>query len=456
MLIQFSVSNFLSFNEKETFSMTAGKSRKNIDRIFNNKKVKLTKCEVIFGANASGKSNLVYAFRFVQQMLVNGLPRNFSNKYFRMNSNKKNTPSEFEIVFLCDSKTFVYSFSIILSTGSILKEDLYERSSQTSIKKLFSRDTVSETFNVGNYFKKETSFSKLRNYGEDSVNDQETLFLSLINKNKGKMFSDVPELQILRDVFKWFKDKLTISFPTSILTGYPYFTNANLNEISELLNALGTGISALKIVQVPEEVAKSKIPDELFNKVVTRLEKANAHAETPAINPPKIVVRSYKEFYTLEMDSDNKLIITTIEFSHENNTTFFHLDEESDGTARLLDLIDILFKISDNKIFVIDEIDRCLHPSMTVKIIELFLKMATQRNTQLIITSHESRLLASEMLRNDEICFVTKAKDGSSIINPLEKYQLRADKKVYAALFDGFLSDAVPAFNDKKLAKFLN
>ena len=186
MLIQFSVSNFLSFNEKETFSMTAGKSRKNIDRIFNNKKVKLTKCEVIFGANASGKSNLVYALRFVQQMLVNGLPRNFSNKYFRMNSNKKNTPSEFEIVFLCDSKTFVYSFSIILSTGSILKEDLYERSSQTSIKKLFSRDTVSETFNVGNYFKKETSFSKLRNYGEDSVNDQETLFLSLINKNKGK------------------------------------------------------------------------------------------------------------------------------------------------------------------------------------------------------------------------------------------------------------------------------
>ena len=89
---------------------------------------------------------------------------------------------------------------------------------------------------------------------------------------------------------------------------------------------------------------------------------------------------------------------------------------------------------------------------MTVKIIELFLSRAKMRNTQLIITSHESRLLASEMLRNDEICFVSKTKHGASIINPLEKYQLRADKKVYAALFDGTLK-AGPFFNDTKLSE---
>ena len=78
MLIQFSVSNFLSFNEKETFSMIAGKARKNIDRVFSNKKIKLTKCEVILGANASGKSNLVSAFQFAQSVIVDGLPRGFS------------------------------------------------------------------------------------------------------------------------------------------------------------------------------------------------------------------------------------------------------------------------------------------------------------------------------------------------------------------------------------------
>ena len=162
------------------------------------------------------------------------------------------------------------------------------------------------------------------------------------------------------------------------------------------------------------------------------------------------MARAYKEFYTFEIDENNNIKITTIEFSHESSNIFFDLSEESDGTARLLDLIEILFKISNDRIFIIDEIDRCLHPSMTVKIIELFLSMAKQRNTQLIITSHESRLLASEILRNDEICFVCKNNQGASIINPLEKYQLRADKKVYAALFDGTLNTG-PIFDEDKL-----
>ena len=165
---------------------------------------------------------------------------------------------------------------------------------------------------------------------------------------------------------------------------------------------------------------------------------------------PSGMVRGPKEFYTFEIDQNDTISIKTIEFSHENSSIFFNLREESDGTARLLDLIEILFKVSNDRIFIIDEIDRCLHPIMTEKIMELFLKMAEYRNTQLIITSHESRLLADDLLRNDEINFILKTPNGASIINPLEKYQLRADKKVYAALFDGTL-DAIPNFNTTKL-----
>lgn len=455
MLIQFSVSNFLSFNEKETFSMLAGKARKNANRVFNNKKVKLTKCEVILGANASGKSNLISAFQFVQQMVIEGLPRGFSNKFFRLDPRNKNVPSEFEIKILCGTKVYVFGFSIVLSTGSVLSEYLYEQLNSTTSKALYYRDTEKEVFSVGQYFKHADAIAKLTNYGEDSSDDQSTLFLSIINKHKGKMFSEFPELQVLRSIYGWFNEKLNISFPDSILTGYPYFTNANLDEIAELLNALGTGISELKIVELPVEVIKNKIPDELYNRIVADLEKANLHIQPDNPERPKIMARSYKEFYTFEIDADNKITITTIEFSHENKSVYFDLNEESDGTARLLDLIEILFKISDNRIFVIDEIDRCLHPSMTVKIVELFLDMAKERNTQLIITSHESRLLASEMLRNDEVCFVCKTNQGTSVINPLEKYQLRADKKVYAALFDGTL-DAGPTFNNAQLNKIFN
>ena len=94
--------------------------------------------------------------------------------------------------------------------------------------------------------------------------------------------------------------------------------------------------------------------------------------------------------------------------------------------------------------------------SHKTRILNLFLKMAEKRNTQLIITSHESRLLATEIFRNDEICFVIKTEKGESILNPLEKYQLRADKKVYAAMFDGTLENVLPSYNEIKIHEILN
>ena len=165
---------------------------------------------------------------------------------------------------------------------------------------------------------------------------------------------------------------------------------------------------------------------------------------------PSIMARAVKEFYTFEIDENDKISIKTIEFEHEAQDIYFNLNEESDGTAHMLDLIEILFKISNDSIYVIDEIDRCLHPAMTTKIIKLFLQMAESRNTQLIITTHEARLLKDDLLRNDEISFMIKNEEGSTIIKSLDKYQLRADKKIYEALFDGTL-EALPKFDEKKL-----
>ena len=452
MLIKFSLANFLSFNQMQTFSMEAGKARKNSKRVYKDKHIKLTKCEAIFGANASGKSNLIEAFQFVQDMVINGLPNGFTNKYFRQEPCNQSLPSSFEVELLLGNKHIVYGFSVLLKTGSIQREYLYEITPTNVQRQIFCRNLLDDTFFVGDYFKATSGIEKLNIYGEDSIADSELLFLSIINHGKARMYEDNPELRILRKVYVWFGSLLTVSNPDSILTGYPYFSHSNLNEIANLLNALGTGISDLKIVEVPVDVIKNKIPEELFNKVISDLEKDKAGNEK---HDPSIMLRSYKEFYTFELDENNNLVIKTIEFSHEKKSIYFNLKEESDGTARLLDLIEILLKISDRRTFVIDEMDRCLHPIMTTRIIELFLKMAEERNTQLIITSHESRLLAAEILRNDEICFVIKNDKGESILNPLEKYQLRADKKVYAAMFDGTLEDVLPSYDEHKIQNIL-
>ena len=189
MLIKFSITNFLSFNDKQCFSMEAGKARKNSKRIYRNKNIKLTKCEVIFGANASGKSNLVEAFQFVQDMVVDGLPRGFTNKYFRQIPANQSIPSSFKIELLLDNKHIVYEFSVLLKNGSIEEEHLYELTTSNQEKSIFYRNLKSSTFEAGDYIRnkndkinssytqqtnQEKSINKTRNVGTQKVPMSET------------------------------------------------------------------------------------------------------------------------------------------------------------------------------------------------------------------------------------------------------------------------------------------
>lgn len=455
MLVKFLFSNFLSINKTQEFTMLANKTRKNSERIYKAKNIKLTKCKAVFGANASGKSNLVEAFQFVQDMVEDGLPRGFSEKYFRLSEKNKILPSKFEAELLIHDKRYLYGFSVVLNTGTIQNEWLYEISTTGIKKNIYERDLERKEFVTGDHFKNADVIGKIRDYGCDTIDQDDKLFLTILNQVFSKLIIENAELKIFKNIYDWFVFKLTISNPSTILTGYPYFTDSNLHEIAELLNALGTGISDLQFIDVPDEVVRHKIPDKLYIKITTDLEKQNVKAKkSKKYRAPSVMIRGLKEFYIFEIDENNNISTKTIEFNHEKKSVFFELKEESDGTARLLDLIEILFKVSSDSVYVIDEIDRCLHPIMTEKLIGLFLEMAKKRNTQLIVTSHESRLLSDDLLRSDEISFVLKDSDGSTIVNPLEKYQLRTDKKVYAALFDGTL-DAVPNFNNKKLEKFI-
>ena len=121
------------------------------------------------------------------------------------------------------------------------------------------------------------------------------------------------------------------------------------------------------------------------------------------------------------------------------------MTEESDGTVRILDLIEILLS-NESKTYVIDELDRCLHPSLTYKFIEVFLDLAVKRNIQLIATTHESRLLDFDLLRRDEVWFINKRNTGESDIYSLEEYNERFDKKIDKAYLEGRYG-GVPIFS---------
>ena len=113
----------------------------------------------------------------------------------------------------------------------------------------------------------------------------------------------------------------------------------------------------------------------------------------------------------------------------KNENVLFNIFEESDGTVRILDLLEVLLS-GDGKTYVIDELDRCLHPSLTYRFVDTFLQLAARKNIQLIVTTHESRLLDFDLLRRDEIWFVNKRKSGESDIYSLEEYNARFDQKI--------------------------
>ena len=135
----------------------------------------------------------------------------------------------------------------------------------------------------------------------------------------------------------------------------------------------------------------------------------------------------------------------TLEFKHKATDAIFSIDEESDGTIRLLDLIEVLLSKEDGKVYVIDEINRRFHPLLTYKFVEEYLKLAPERNIQLIMTTHESKLMDFDLLRKDEIGFVDKDEMGKSSIFSLDSFGERFDKKVCKAYLNGAYG-AIPKF----------
>lgn len=452
MLKEFRVTNFMSFNEEQSFTLNAGKIRKNPERVKKVKANKLVKCKMIYGANASGKSNFVKALDFMKYVVCTSMPSRIAHLYFRQERANQDKPSIFEVTFYTQlEKPITYGFSVSLKEQVILKEWCYE-TTVTGIKKyLFSRDTSDVTFTIGDYFKDKDSIIKLNFYGNDTAAEQQKLFLHIITENKLKMFKDCPELSILYEVFNFFRIKLVTRVQS--LSKYNQFSYHNYNDLfalSDKLSALGTGIKGIKKESISRENVLLMLPRDMVNDIYNELYEANSKAKEEDSQAPIVIARTAKEFIEFKADSENNVTIEKVKFVHENEEVLFDYMEESDGTLRMIDLIDIIFNGNDSRIFVIDEIDRCLHPLLTSTLIQSYLELAKTRDCQLIATTHESRLLTEGLLRNDEFTFLIKNETGASIINDTDTLNLRTDKTNSNVMYDSNFA-ASPRIKPTKL-----
>ena len=451
MLSKFKVSNFLSFDEEQTFTMEAGKVRSNIDRVYMDSKTKLLKFMAIYGANASGKSNLVSAFDFAQLATIGGIPTRAYGCYCKLNDANKSKVSHFEFTINLDHNKYVYGFEVIISTGSFVSEYLKLIKYGNTYKTIFSRNVLSGTYVVDEYFKSATINERLKIYIDDIKNDSSILFLRMMNQNKESLYETEPEIVIYKQIFNWIKYNLSVNYPDRPVTNYSYFIDGSgVEQIGKLLSAFGTGVVEFAIADISIEKATVKVPREVMEEIIENLTEQQKRYEKHEIHKtPAIMLRSSEDnsMFIIQL-IDNNVQCKTLEFKHQSTDAIFSIDEESDGTIRLLDLIEVLLSEDDGKVYVIDEINRRFHPLLTYKFVEEYLRLATKRNIQLIVTTHESKLMDFDLLRKDEIGFIDKDEDGKSTIFSLDSFGERFDKKVCKAYLNGAYG-AIPKFSLK-------
>ncbi|MHA7579264.1 AAA family ATPase [Paenibacillus vandeheii] len=438
MIVRFSVENFKSFRDKQELTMIpAKKIKKNKEHVVSFDKVSLLRTATIYGANASGKSNLIEAMKFAKYVITNRVPLQSNKMYCRVVSDGLNRDSTFEFEIFKNNKFYAYGFSMNLFDRVIKSEWLYELVPGKDLQHmLFERETEIKRIELGDRVKlDEMDRMKFKTYTLDFEDNNSGLFLKEMNRNK--KIKNGSNLEFFKDVFEWFEDDLVTIFPDQPITDFEYFYGDDGNQkINQIIDLFDTGISKVKIEEISFSDLKSKLPSKLLEEVLTSFK--NKLEDSGRNKNAMMSLRTRNAFYNIKGVPGEEPIITTIMLEHgEQSFSDFEFDEESDGTRRLFDLLDILISNKKNKVYVIDELERSLHPKLTYKFIELFFEILKNNHTQLIFTTHESTIMDQNLLRRDEIWFVERNKDNISHLYSLDRFKERYDKKLSKNYLDG-------------------
>ncbi|WP_083234083.1 AAA family ATPase [Candidatus Marithrix sp. Canyon 246] len=394
MLIRFTVENFLSFKERVEFSMIPAKKQQLNDHIIKDEDINVLKTAVIYGANAAGKSNLIKAMSFAKQLIVKGTAPNkfIPIKPFKLDKTSLNKPSRFEFEFKHGGKNYAYGF--VLNNKWILEEWLYEIN-QVDEQAIFERQTLSEEqiiITPGNKleFLNEEQKGIFKYTGNISTRANQ-LFLTEVSKINTKKI----KIPALLDAYQWFNQVLTIIFPDNL----SFEINSEHiihNNLLNLLQVFDTGILGIKTIEVDFENEVKDLTQENKDKIILNLEENESRL---------IHANNNRQYVIFRKDNQIKAFKLMTEHSTQDGLkALFEISEESEGTQRIIDLIPtFIILLESEKVIVIDELERSLHPRLTTTLLELFLTYSKKVKSQLIFSTHESELLNSDNLRSDVV-----------------------------------------------------
>lgn len=440
MLIRVTVENFLSFNQPAEVLLTPGKTRNFREHIYKGQKsrdIDVLKSSIFYGANASGKSNLIKAIYFVKKMVVSGAKSHESIAYkkFKLDSNAKAKDSRIELEFKHQGENYAYGF--VFNYEQIVEEWLFRITKENEYK-IFERKTNDGNVHIafGAIKTAKANLKRLEFIGQDTNANE--LFLHACNERNIK---NIEGIEPILSPYIWFKDVLTIIFPNSRFRGMEVNidTDSELKEVYRwFLTAFNTGIAGLTTIKVDFFSKEVVLPDSLKQNIANQL----AVGERAMLSSLDNI--RYSVYKKADGEIEAMKLMTKHKMKGEAAFTNFEINEESDGTQRLMDLIPALMEMSkDKKVFIIDEIERSLHPNLSYRMFELFFKESVGIPSQLICTTHEDNFLNLKLFRKDEIWFVKKTADGETQTYSLEEFKPRKDKDIRTAYLKGRF-EAIP------------
>ena len=423
MLIRFSVENFLSFNQRQVFSMAAGKHTRHKEQLVVVDGKRLLKAGILFGANAAGKSNLIKAISFGRNIVLGGVSGGkLVNRNFRIDSMSINRPGVFQYDFYKNGHFYSYGFVVSYLQSKIVAEWLYLVDGDREIS-IFERNEDG-TIDTDRRFSNVENKQRFSIYSEDVKDD--TTFLTEIVSHK---LEDIAEFAPFFDTKDWF-ESIVIIFPQTKFGDYRnLIMNDTLDSMGKLLAYFDTGIVALSGEEKTMDEVLAFLPEELKNQVIHDIQETFEKADNPQkLKSVEITIMGKR--ISFSKNNDGIIVGTQLMMNHGNKDDLFELLDESDGTRRLFDLIPLYQKANQNYIIIVDELDRSFHTKLTTEFIKKFFEKTEGAFTQLIVTLHDSNIMNLNLLRQDEIWFVERREDHSSELYSLNKFKERFDRSV--------------------------
>lgn len=404
MLIEFRVQNYRSLRESQELTLVASKGRELEQATFSPAPIapiKLLRGAVLYGANASGKSNLLRAITVMRELVLGSATRVQEGEAlpvtaFRLAAETLAQPTRLEIVFLYEGVRYQYGFAV---DGQRVQEEWLTAYPKGSPQRWFHRALQEDetTWTFGSHLKGEKK-------GLTEMTRANSLLVSV-----GAQFKN-PQLGL---VFAWFRDKLRIlgggDKAGAFTANRSRQDSAFHAHVVTLLKAADTGITDMQIRETP--LAESKrLPKALLERMSPELQGA------PSL-----------EVQLLHRVSESAAAVP------------FAFDEESDGTQRHFQMagpcVDALL---DGKVLIVDELNTNLHPHLSRSLVELFQSPEhNPRGAQLIFTTHDTTLLDPSLFRRDQVWFTEKDSGGATRLYALSDFHPRKDEPLQRGYLAG-------------------